>query len=96
WVPLTLGLGFLAIWFIGALFRLPEARFWPLLPGGILVVAGLASVGGAAADVLRYAWPIGLILLGLAVMLLAWRRRQPPPLETGQPAPIPEQGPPQS
>jgi drug/metabolite transporter (DMT)-like permease len=77
WVPLGLGFGFLGIWLVGSLFRLPEARFWPLIPGGILVFVGLAGMGGGAADLLRYAWPVVLILAGLAV-IFGGRRRRPP------------------
>lgn len=94
WVPLGLGLGFLGIWFLGLLFRMPEARFWPLIPGGVLVFVGLAAVGGSAADLLRYAWPVALIVLGLLVILRAWRRPQPPALQPdGAESPAPE-GPP--
>jgi hypothetical protein len=79
WVPLGLGFGFLFIWLAGSLLRMPEARFWPLIPGGILVFVGVDAMGGAVGDLLRYAWPVALILLGLAV-ILGGRRRQPPPL----------------
>ena len=43
WIPLCLGLGFLAIWVFGGLLRMPEARFWPLIPGGILTFVGIAA-----------------------------------------------------
>jgi hypothetical protein len=89
WVPLGLGFGFLGIWLIGALFRMPEARFWPLIPGGILVFAGLAVLGPGAADVSRYAWPIALIVLGVAVLARGLRRPPVPPPVAAAPAPSP-------
>jgi hypothetical protein len=89
WVPLGLGLGFLGIWLIGALFRMPEARFWPLIPGGILVFVGLAATGGAVADLLRYAWPIALIVIGLLV-IIGGRRRQPTALAPDTAPPLAE------
>ena len=92
WVPLGLGLGFLGIWAAGTVFRLPEARVWPLIPGAILTFVGVAQVGGAAADALRYAWPVVLILLGVAV-IAGSRRRQPPPLPFDTPEP-PREDPP--
>jgi hypothetical protein len=75
WVPLGLGFGFLGIWLVGTLLRMPEARFWPLIPGGILVFVGLAAMGGSVAELLRYAWPLMLILIGLLVIVGGLRRR---------------------
>ena len=46
WIPLCLGLGFLGIWVFGGLLRMPEARFWPLIPGGILTFVGIVALGG--------------------------------------------------
>jgi hypothetical protein len=89
WVPLGLGFGFLGIWLIGALLRMPEARFWPLVPGGILVFVGLASMGGSIADLLRYAWPIVLIGIGLLV-IVGGLRRQPPALPSNAPTSLTE------
>jgi hypothetical protein len=92
WVPLGLGFGFLGIWLVGSLFRMPEARFWPLIPGGILVFVGLAAMGGGVADLLRYAWPVVLILIGLAI-ILGGLRRQPPALPLDASGSSPEEPP---
>ena len=93
WVPLGLGFGFLFIWFAGSLLRMPEARFWPLIPGGILVFVGLDAMGGALGDLLRYAWPLALIALGF-VVILNGRRRQPAPLSNDGSAEPPTEPPP--
>jgi hypothetical protein len=70
--------GFIAIWLLGLLFRLPENHWWPLIPGSILLL-----VGGAAAEVsfardslvlLGNWWPLILIAIGLVVLLQQYRR----------------------
>jgi hypothetical protein len=67
-IVLGLGLGFLAIWVIGALSRIAEHHPWPLIPGGILAVIGTALViGGQAVELLRF-WPSVLIVLGVIVL----------------------------
>ena len=88
-MPLGLGVGFLSIWLLGTLLRMPEARFWPLIPGGILVFVGLAAMGGSVADLLRYAWPIVLIAVGLLV-IVGGLRRAPSALPPDTAAPLTE------
>lgn len=75
WVPLCLGLGFLAIWVFGSLLRVPEARFWPLVPGGILTFVGIAAVGGLPSELAQYAWPVLLIVVGVVAIVGSLRRR---------------------
>jgi hypothetical protein len=71
-----LGLGFLGIWLIGSLARLPENHPWPLIPGGILTTIGVAlSLGGAYRDMLDF-WPLALIAVGLLVLLRAVASRE--------------------
>ena len=72
-------LAFAAGWgLIALLATLVDGRrhWWPLIPGGILAVIGLAVVtGGAALQILAAiggTWPIGLIAVGL--YLLLWRK----------------------
>jgi hypothetical protein len=52
-------------------------QWWPLIPGGIIAVIGLALLGGGVAmqlvKIAGYAWP--LILVGVGIYLLL-RRRQ--------------------
>lgn len=65
-----LGLGFLAIYAVDLLHR-GNTHWWPLIPGGILLVTGLASLGGPLGDLLDYAWPVLLIGLGVVLILRA-------------------------
>lgn len=69
-----LGLGFIAIFAIDALYR-GRTRWWPLVPGVILVVTGLAQGNQQIQDMLAVGWPAILILLGLVVLAGAFRSR---------------------
>jgi hypothetical protein len=74
-VVLGLGLGFLAIWVIGALMRTTPNHWWPVIPGGILVIVGSALlIGGTAIDALDY-WGIGVVAVGLLILWRAWSER---------------------
>jgi len=77
-VLLGLGLGFAAIYVI---HRFRDGRWaadwWPLIPGGVLVVIGLflaAGQAGLLGAVGRW-WPLILILIGLYMIF----RRRPQP-----------------
>lgn len=73
---LGLGLGFLAIYGIDLLYR-RSTHWWPLIPGGILVLVGLAQLPGL--DILpSIAWPLVLIVAGLFLLAnaLGWFRRR--------------------
>ncbi len=52
---------------------------WPLIPGGILALIGLALMGGEAGlRLLEWTgrlWPLALIAGGLALLWRAWRNR---------------------
>lgn len=96
WIPLCLGLGFLAIWVFGGLLRMPEARFWPLIPGGILTFVGIAALGGLSSDIGQYLWPVVLILIGVVSIAGSFRRRPAAPTmpatpATTEPSPVPDQ-----
>ena len=43
---LSLGLGFISIWLVASLLRLPENHPWPFIPGLILTSIGALSVAG--------------------------------------------------
>jgi hypothetical protein len=64
------GLGLLAIYPLGGSRR----RYWPLIPGAILVIIGLVQVEAAvlaplaASPAVTDAWPLALILLGVLVL----------------------------
>jgi hypothetical protein len=63
-VVTCLGIGFLAIYVVSALLRLPQHHWWPLVPGGILAVVGVLLLSGAyVGDALRW-WPVVLVVVG--------------------------------
>jgi len=66
-----IGIGFGLIY---AIDRLTDgsAHWWPLIPGGILLIIGLASLSGSVGD---YLWPALLIVAG-GVILFSSRRRE--------------------
>lgn len=67
-----LGLGFVAIFVIDYLYR-GHSSWWPLAPGAILVVSGLAAGNQAVRDALTVGWPVILILIGVVVLAGAFR-----------------------
>lgn len=73
-VVLGLGLGFLLIWVVDRLItrKGPDVgSWWPLIPGGILTLIGISSLMPEVTDlVVRYAWPVAIIVLG---GVLIWR-----------------------
>lgn len=69
-----IGLGFIAIYLIDRANR-RSAPWWPLIPGGILVVTGLGDIGEPLSGVMDYLWPVVLILIGLALLFGMSRRR---------------------
>lgn len=70
-----LGLGFVAIYAIDRANR-SEAPWWPLIPGLILLVTGLGSVGEDIAEAMNYVWPALLIAVGLALIFGLSRNRR--------------------
>lgn len=64
---LGLGLGFIAIYVIALLVE-GRSSWWPLIPGGILLVNGLASGSEAIRQMLSLGWPLLLVLLGLLIL----------------------------
>jgi hypothetical protein len=72
-VVLGLGLGFLVIPVVDLSVAPARAGWWwPLLPGGILTAIGAAELTGVQ-DAGRYAVPVVLIVIGLALLV----RRSP-------------------
>jgi hypothetical protein len=64
-----LGLGFIAIWLIGALAHVEEQHPWPLIPGTILLTVGLLLAMGERTTQLLSYWPLILIAIGLVVLV---------------------------
>lgn len=68
-----LGLGFIAIFAIDSLYSGRTSHWWPLIPGLILVVTGLAEASQPVRQLLEVGWPVALILIGLIVLAGAFR-----------------------
>lgn len=71
-----IGLGFISIFAIDVLVTRTAVRWWPLLPGGVLVVIGSsASVANQQiSDQFRIVVPVLLIVLGVSILLASRRR----------------------
>jgi hypothetical protein len=74
-VPFGLGLGFLAIYVLDALRRREWSRWWPLVPGAVLVVVGLFGDTSAWESLGGFGWPLILIAVGVVVLVVALSRR---------------------
>lgn len=68
-----LGLGFVSITVIGLIYE-RKNRWWPLIPGGVLILLGLPRVGSAI-DFLLASWPLALVIAGVIVLLGGFFRR---------------------
>jgi hypothetical protein len=72
---LGIGFGFVGIWAVSWLMRLKEHHFWPLIPGGILLLVGAGLVLDLFnEDVSRWAIPAVVVAIGVLVMLVGYLR----------------------
>ncbi len=67
-----LGLGFVSIYVIGLIYE-RKRRWWPLIPGGVLILLGLPRVGNVI-DFLFANWPLVLVLAGVLILIGGLRR----------------------
>lgn len=67
-VPLGLGLGFLLIFVVDRLYT-RAGNWWPLIPGGILVLVGIGLQRGIVRWVFREGWPLALVAAGVFLIL---------------------------
>lgn len=65
-----LGLGFLAIYVIAKAYQ-GRSHWWPLVPGGILVINGLLEGHAAVRRLLHDGWPLLLIAAGILLVARA-------------------------
>lgn len=81
-VVLGIGLGFLAIYLVDSIVAgtAGVARWWPLIPGGILTTVAVSNgvFGSAGATALETWWPVLLIVFGAFLLL-----RRASPIKTG-------------
>ena len=86
-VLFSIGGGFIAIWIVSMLIRMfdkdwprgeakeaAQALWWPLIPGGILVLIGIVVLADES-DLLQW-WPLLIIGAGLIVLASALRRQK--------------------
>jgi hypothetical protein len=62
-----LGVGFVAIYVIDLIYR-GATHWWPLIPGLILIVAGIAEGNANLERLLSVGWPLILVLIGLLLL----------------------------
>lgn len=72
---ISLGVGFAAIYVVDRLYS-GSSHWWPLIPGGILLVTGLASVGEPLSGLLEVVWPILMMIIGLALLFGSTEKRR--------------------
>jgi hypothetical protein len=74
-VSIGLGLGFIAI-FVVQLIVAGASHWWPLIPGGILLLVGIAETVPQVQAMLEKGWPVILIVIGLAILAgqVVWTR----------------------
>jgi hypothetical protein len=75
-VVLSLAGGFLGVWVLGTVFRLPQNHWWPLIPGGILAIVGMVLLADADVEGLTRWWPLILVLIGALIIGRAFVRRR--------------------
>jgi hypothetical protein len=73
-VPIGLGLGFCAIfivqWAVGG-----QAHWWSLIPGGILILIGIAESIPQAQTLIEKGWSLILVFIGLLILGGQWFTR---------------------
>jgi hypothetical protein len=69
---LCIAAGFLSIWVVGTLLRLPGNHWWPFIPGGVLALVGASQVSEADVDGALRWWPLIIVAIGVLVIARAW------------------------
>jgi hypothetical protein len=62
-----LGVGFLSIYLIDSIYR-GRTHWWPLVPGLILTLGGIARLSADAQRLIAVGWPILRLLAGLVLL----------------------------
>jgi len=68
-----LGVGFVAIYVIERVYR-HRSHWWPLIPGGILIVSGFGARFGDVGHILWQWAPVVFVVLGIVIVVRAIRR----------------------
>ena len=67
-VPFGLGCGFLLIYLLDRLVT-RAGSWWPLMPGGILVLVGIGAQRELIRWLFREGWPLALVAVGIFLVL---------------------------
>jgi len=70
---LGLGIGFVAIFVIALIYE-RRSHWWPLIPGGILIVTSIPDADRVFDFLLDRGWPLILVIIGLMILLGAFGR----------------------
>lgn len=73
---LGLGLGFVLIFVLDMLVSRASKRWWPVIPGGILLLIGMGTFQASSGWLRIDIW-FPVLLIGLGALLLIVRTRQP-------------------
>lgn len=68
---LGLGLGFISIFAIARLYE-GKSHWWPLIPGGVLVLVGIPGTHRAFSTLFEH-WQLILVIVGLVMLIGAFR-----------------------
>jgi hypothetical protein len=72
---LGLASGFIGIWVVSWLTRVKEHHFWPLIPGGILLLVGIGlTLDLFENDLSRWVVPAIIVGIGVLVMVVGYLR----------------------
>jgi hypothetical protein len=63
-----LGIGFLLIYLIRLIYE-GRSHWWPLIPGGVLILVGFRAWRGFREFLLSEGWPLILVIIGVLVLL---------------------------
>jgi hypothetical protein len=66
-VLLGLGVGFVAIWVIPLVYQ-GKSIWWPLIPGGILIIVGFAEGSETVEKLFEVGWPLIIVFIGLLIL----------------------------
>lgn len=73
WIPI--GIGLVAVTVITGLYE-KKPRFWPLLPGGLLILLGFEGAWLRFKELMRGGWPLALVALGAIVVVITLLRQR--------------------